>query len=126
MLLSPQRDIVGVNSSFGNAQTVEEYVREYFVDTPILAEVAKCESRFRHVADSGNILRGEANRHDIGVMQINTYYHKDTAKRLDLDLLTLDGNLAYAQSLFDREGTVPWSASKRCWGTYEQHLAYAQ
>lgn len=99
------------------AETVEEYVMEYFEDIPIMTEVARCESQFVHYTDSGNILRGRVNKSDIGVMQINEYYHGDTAKRLDIDLYTLEGNVEYARDLYERKGTQPWDASKPCWGS---------
>ena len=87
--------------------TLEEYVREYFKDAPIMAEIAKCESRFRQFGVSGKVLRGEVAKEDLGVMQINEFYHEDTAKALGLDLHTLDGNLAYAKWLYAREGVTP-------------------
>ena len=95
--------------------TLEQYVREYFKDTPIMAEIAKCESRFRHLGKNGKVLRGELTVEDLGVMQINEYFHENTAKVLGVDLHTLDGNLAYAKWLYNREGTKPWFASSKCW-----------
>lgn len=95
--------------------TLEEYVREYFKDTPIMAEIAKCESRFRHLGRNGKVLRGELTPDDLGVMQVNEFYHDDTAKFLGIDLHTLDGNLAYAKWLYQKEGTVPWYSSSKCW-----------
>jgi len=111
----------GEETPFKDAQTVEEFVREYFGDIPILAEVAKCESTFRHFGESGNLLRGIVNRSDVGVMQVNEYYHGTTAEKLDIDLYTLEGNVAYARFLYEREGTAPWEASRVCWD--DQHLA---
>jgi hypothetical protein len=29
--------------------TLESHVREYFKDDPVLAEIAKCESQFKHI-----------------------------------------------------------------------------
>ncbi|MDO8594938.1 MAG: hypothetical protein Q7R93_05540 [bacterium] len=95
--------------------TLEEYVREYFKDTPVLAEIAKCESRFRHFGRNGKVLRGELTAEDLGVMQVNEFYHQDRADQLGIDLHTLDGNLAYAKWLYNKEGTVPWFASSKCW-----------
>ncbi|MDP3803921.1 MAG: hypothetical protein Q8Q87_00045 [Candidatus Omnitrophota bacterium] len=95
--------------------TLEEYVREYFKDTPIMAEIAKCESRFRHLGRNGKVLRGEVAREDLGVMQINEFYHEERADKLGIDLHTLDGNLAYAKWLYNKEGTAPWFASSKCW-----------
>ncbi len=53
-------------------------------------------------------------------MQINTYYHRDAAEKLGMDLYSLHGNLAYAQYLYEKEGTVPWNSSKPCWGKHEK------
>lgn len=95
--------------------TLEQYVREYFKDTPIMAEIARCESRFRHLGKGGKVLRGEVTAEDLGVMQINEFYHEDTAKVLGIDLHTLDGNLAYAKWLYTKEGIIPWFSSSKCW-----------
>ncbi len=94
---------------------VELEVREYFEDIPILAEIAKCESQFTHVGKSGNIIRGKVNQSDIGVMQINTYYHAEEAEKAGLNLTTLQGNMAYAKLLYEKEGSAPWASSSSCW-----------
>lgn len=101
-------------------QTLEGYVREYFEDTPILAEVAKCESRFRHQNRDGSVFRGEVNRLDVGVMQINEYYHLNRAEKNGFDIYSLDGNLGYARWLYEKYATDPWVHSSRCWGTFEK------
>lgn len=53
-------------------------------------------------------------------MQINEYYHKDTAKRLGYNIYSLKGNMAYAKWLYKREGTAPWASSSKCWGKYAE------
>ena len=109
--------ISGDNASvFALSPTTEEYVREYFEEIPILADIAWCESRYRQFTPGGDIFRGEVNKEDVGVMQINEHYHLKTAENLDLNLYTLDGNLAYAKYLYEKEGTAPWVHSKKCWG----------
>lgn len=95
--------------------TLEKYVREYFAETPILAEVARCESTFRQVGKDGQPLRGIVNKSDVGLMQVNEYYHGQKAEDLGYDLTTVNGNLAYAKYLYDKEGLAPWSASAKCW-----------
>lgn len=94
---------------------VETRVREYFADTPILIDIARCESTFRQTGPDGKILRGIVNPDDVGVMQINQYYHGDSSKRLGQDIMTLEGNMAYARHLYEVYGADPWSASKPCW-----------
>ena len=102
-------------ASVGNSRTAEGSVREYFSDTPILVEIARCESQFKHVGKNGKIIRGEIDSADLGVMQINKYFHGDEAEKLGLDITTLNGNMAYAKQLYEKEGTVPWQSSSECW-----------
>lgn len=105
--------------------TLETYVRSYFKETPILAEVAKCESTFRHFDTKGKILRGIENSEDVGVMQINEYYHKENAVNLGYDIYSLEGNLGYAKWLYGRYGASPWVHSSKCWGKFDK-LAYSK
>jgi len=96
--------------------TTQERVRTYFKDLPVMAEIARCESHFKQVDQAtGDVIRGRVNANDLGVMQINETYHARTARALGLDLYSLEGNLAYARYLYEREGTAPWNASRHCW-----------
>ncbi len=95
-------------------QTVEQYVRGYYSDTPILAEIAGCESQFRQFDSKGDVLKNP-NSSAVGIMQIMSSVHSDTAGTLDIDINSIQGNLAYAQYLYDKEGTKPWNSSKACW-----------
>jgi hypothetical protein len=94
---------------------VKRFVTDYFADTPILATIASCESHDRQVDKNGKIVRGEVNHYDVGVMQINELYHADEAKKLGIDIYTLDGNVAFAKYLYDKEGAKPWMSSSSCW-----------
>ncbi len=111
-------DGIALAAPVGNAKTVEADVREYFKDIPILAEIAKCESEFKHIGGNGEIIKGRVNRGDLGVMQINKYYHQEDALKLGLDLKTLRGNMAFARNLYDKYGTSPWQSSSGCWEKY--------
>ena len=103
--------------------TLETHVREYFKDTPVLSEIAKCESQFRQFGESGKVIRGKINRKDVGIMQINEGYHYSRAKTLGYDLYDMEGNLEYAKVLYAKYGTDPWSASKNCWSKAPRQLA---
>ncbi len=111
------------NKDIENIMGTEEYVRTYFKDIPVMIEIAKCESRFRHLDDDGEIHRGTINTLDVGVMQINEYYHLETAQKENYNIYSLEGNTAYARKLYEKEGTAPWKASKPCWGKTEANLA---
>ncbi len=101
-------------------KTLSRFVTDYFKDTPILAQIAKCESRFRQYDSKGNILRGVENSYDVGVMQINEMYHLEASKKLGLDIYTIEGNVAYAKYIYDKSGAKPWMSSSACWAKYKQ------
>ena len=105
------------------AQTVEEYIKSYFADEPLMIDIARCESQFRQYDADGSVHRGVVNNKDVGVMQVNEYYHSAVAKKLGLDLYTIQGNVAYARYLYDKEGLQPWVSSSPCWDKAGKILA---
>lgn len=98
-----------------NLDSTEDAVRTYFHDIPVMIEIARCESTFRHELADGSILRGKVDPADTGVMQINKRYHQTTAAAMELNLDVLQDNMAYARHLYEKQGTRPWSASAPCW-----------
>ena len=94
----------------------EKAVREYFSDIPVMIQVARCESAFRHTLEDGTVLRGKVDGRDTGVMQINSFYHSKAAAELGLNLSDLEDNMAYARYLYETQGIQPWSAASSCWG----------
>ncbi len=110
-------------SSFTDSKTVEAYLRKEYVDTPILVEVARCESTFRQYNTEGNVIRGKVNSADVGVMQINEKYHSDQALKLGYNIYTVEGNVDYAKYLHAKFGLQPWSSSSSCWSHHELELA---
>ena len=97
-------------------ESLEKYLKENFADTPILVEIARCESEFRQFDKNGKVVRGRVDSADVGIMQINERYHLDIAKKLGYNIHTIEGNTAYAKYLYDKSGSKPWNASKPCWG----------
>ncbi len=96
-------------------KAVEEYLRKEYSDTPILVEIARCESTFSQIDKEGKVIRGRVNSADVGVMQINEKYHSVKAEELGYDLHTIDGNIAFAKYLYEKYGVKPWNASSKCW-----------
>ena len=90
-------------------------VREYFKDIPVMIQIARCESHFRHTLADGSVLQGRVDSADTGVMQINKRYHLKTANNHCLDITELEDNMAYARHLYEKQGTQHWSASAPCW-----------
>ena len=99
-----------------SSEDIKLITKEYFKDTPVLAEIARCESTYRQFSEKGNVLRGKVNSADVGVMQINEKYHLKRSQELGLDIHTLEGNLAYGKFLYKEQGSRPWNASRPCWG----------
>jgi hypothetical protein len=93
----------------------EAIVRDYFKDIPVMIQVARCESTFRHTLADGSVLQGLVDNADTGVMQINKRYHLSASINLGLDINDIYDNMAYARHLYERQGTQPWSASAPCW-----------
>lgn len=107
---------VVVQESVSADASTEEIVRSYFRDIPIMIEIARCESTFRHTLQDGSVLQGRVDPDDTGVMQINKYFHEESATAMQLDLDDIYHNMAYARYLYETQGVQPWSASMPCWG----------
>lgn len=104
-------------------KAIEQAVRAYFKDNPVMINIARCESHFRQYASDGDVLQnlntdvnGKVVSRDVGVMQINDKVHLDKALDLDVDIYSLEGNMAYAKYLYEQKGTQPWNSSYACWG----------
>ncbi len=98
------------------SHSVEEYVREYFKDAPVMIDIARCESRFRQLDSTGKVLKNPTSS-AMGTFQIMASLHAKSAQdNLGLNIYSLEGNAAYARYLYERNGTRDWNASKHCWG----------
>ena len=96
---------------------VESAVRaEFAEDAPIMIEIARCESKHRQYTDAGNPLYGGYQGRMVGIFQVYSDIHMSYAATLGMDVETVEGNIAYARHLYDREGTRPWLSSMPCWG----------
>ncbi|MEK7609582.1 MAG: hypothetical protein AAB470_00480 [Patescibacteria group bacterium] len=98
-----------------STSTMKSYLHQEYAEMPILVEIARCESEFRQFDKNGKVVRGLANPADVGLMQINEFYHADTARNMGLDIHTVEGNVAFAKYLYGKYGSSPWSASASCW-----------
>ncbi len=87
---------------------VEANVRAVFSDVPEMITVAKCESGFRQFAPDGSVLRGGTSKGYLGVFQISERLYKERAAVLSHDIETIDGNIAYARYLYEKNGLSPW------------------
>jgi hypothetical protein len=108
---------VSSNTENKSGNSVEAYIRNEFAGTPILIEIARCESNFRQFDENGKVIQGRVNKEDIGVMQINKKYHGETSEDRNLDIYTTEGNVAYAKYLYEKYGAQPWVHSSKCWAT---------
>jgi hypothetical protein len=103
-----------------DSKNIEKFVNDYFADIPIMTEIAKCESQFRHLNSKGDVLKGDRDKRDTGVMQINLFYHEKTLDKLGLNVHDLDDNVRYARYLYEKEGAKPWMSSSACWAKFSR------
>jgi hypothetical protein len=99
---------------FAATPTIKDRVIETFGQESPLVMVAFCESTYRQFNEDGEVLRGKIDKRDVGVFQINEYWHLDESQRLGYDIYTLEGNIGYAKYLYEKSGLKPWSASYPC------------
>ena len=83
--------------------------------TETLKRIAFCESSGSHYNADGTVKRGKMNKGDLGLYQINLYYHGETAEKMGLNLFLEEDNEKYALYLYKTQGTKPWKASEWCW-----------
>jgi len=88
-----------------------------------LKHVCACESKgdpyaqpTHYETDGATVLRGRQNNLDIGICQINLFYHKETAVAMGLDLFLEADNITYAEHLYALNGLRDWGWSEHCWG----------
>jgi len=94
---------------------VEEEIKLFFKDNPIMISVARCESTFKQYDPrTGEVLKNPGSS-ATGAMQLMSSYHRAPAKDLGWDIDTLEGNLLYADEMYRTSGLVPWEASRHCW-----------
>lgn len=82
----------------------------------VLQRIAKCESKTSQKGKNGQLnYNVNTNRTiDIGKYQINAV-HFEEATKLGYNLLTEEGNEAFALYLYETKGTEPWYSTKSCW-----------
>lgn len=104
------------------AAPLEHFVVLAFPNTPVMVEVARCESGLRHYVGDGTVLRGGLGGKMMGLFQLHETYHRAPARAMGLNIDTLAGNLLYAKHLYAQEGLMPWRSSAHCWDTVTQEV----
>ncbi len=102
-----------VSVAFAQAPSPQEYL---VLSAPpaIMLKIAECESGSQQFNGDGSVVTN-AKTKDYGLFQIH-YTHLLEAKQMGFDVMTPQGNIAYALYLYKKNGTRDWNASKWCWG----------
>lgn len=88
---------------------------------PELVPICACESTGnkngvpRQFYDDGTLVVGKIDPDDRGACQINRRYHGAQATKMGLDIDTEEGNILYANWLYEQQGNTPWKWSASCW-----------
>lgn len=87
--------------------------------TKKVIDIVHCESGGRQFNPDGSVNIGPTG--DVGLFQINKVHWQDAASR-HLDIFTsATDNAIYGISMYKKEGTAPWLASKPCWSQSPAH-----
>ncbi|MEK7208884.1 MAG: transglycosylase SLT domain-containing protein [Patescibacteria group bacterium] len=113
--ISPTIEVHSAPPEMTIPELIEKTSRDYDLDPRLALAVAKCENNFKHYNQDGEVLRGRANRYDVGIFQINEQYHLAKSRELGFDIYTPDGNIEYAVWLMKTSGRAPWVWSQPCW-----------
>lgn len=84
---------------------------------PELYRIASCESGLRQYDAFGGVLQGKVDSADTGFLQINLDAHLKEIQSMGLNVAKLDDNIRFGIWLYQKEGTIPWTASKKCWSS---------
>jgi len=95
-------------------QPIRQETIDPWVGYEELKTICTCESGLIHEVN-GKVVRGQINSEDIGICQINRFYHGKRATSLGLDLMIKEDNIAFAKLLFNEQGSRPWNWSRSCW-----------
>lgn len=91
---------------------------------PELVPICACESSFEGTKygkpqqfekDGVTVRYGRVDNDDRGMCQINRRYHGETSKKMGMDIETEEGNILYANWLYEQQGNTPWKWSTPCW-----------
>lgn len=100
--------VASTTTELKDPAAIEKRIREFFADTPVMIEIARCESKFRQYTDAGNVLRGGNAGLMVGIFQFFESIHAAPALALGFDLATVEGNIGYARHVYTQQGTTPW------------------
>lgn len=92
-------------------QKIDKYALEYHVNPQVARAIISCESGGNPEAIGTMAVVGR----DIGVFQINDYFHEKRTQELELNIYNVDDNLRYGMILLFEQGVTPWRASASCW-----------
>ena len=96
-------------------EDIKKQIKDVFsTDSDLAIKIAYCESELTQFKN-GKIYRGEKNKNDIGIFQINSIIWKDEILQQKLDIYTTSGNIHFAYWLYYNFGTKPWYLSQGCW-----------
>ncbi len=120
LLFIPNKTSYKIKTETVFAEEVKEEIEKPIYLPAIMEKIAWCESKLNQEARNKNYqinAKGESYiwSTDIGVFQINDYFHLKKSKELGLDIFEEKDNIKYAMLLYEKNGTKDWIASSHCW-----------
>lgn len=94
-------------------RSIEQVIKDEFkAEWKVMVAVAKCESGMQQFGKDGKVILGKVNSNDVGLMQINTSFWGEEAKKLGHDIYTVEGNVKMAKVIYERQGLNAWLSHK--------------
>lgn len=94
---------------------VNRYAKKYQVSSKKMLAIISCESQNDPNSVNENIRKGKVWSRDRGLMQLNDFFQKDEAEKMGLSIYNMEDNVEFGAYLMSKQGTIPWSASRKCW-----------
>lgn len=100
-------------------EAITSLAKKYKQDEKLARKIISCEGQaYKQIGNNKNIDKdGKVWSVDVGLWQINNYYHEANAIKMGLDIYDDYGNLEYGFILLSTQGVKPWKASQRCWSS---------
>lgn len=112
---SPERAEKKKNDSPYQGPQTEALEAKFGANHPLLA-VAWCESGHRQYAADGSVLENPAPYSSAsGIFQILRITHGPKAAEMGIDIMTPEGNMEFAEYLYEQNGLRDWEESRHCW-----------
>lgn len=112
LALDSSTTTASVSTSTSVVALVKELSSQNKVNEETVMRIIECESSWNPKAIGRQAVVGE----DVGLFQINSYYHESDFQKEGLDIRhSIHDNIVAGFEILKEDGFTPWRSSKKCW-----------